>query len=201
MEKLFSDRFAFVCATHIDKNHIHNHFAICSAPCAMTGGKLYDDLSLLHKMQKISDEICRKNGLHVMDKKHRKSKTHKEWFEDKTAPTGSKKTQLRKLIDKTVFESDSFKDFIEKIQAAGVEISTGTSKKYGAVTKYKFPNEEHFHRGYSLGTFYTDDNIRLQIARRLKYKEEQAQNAREQEQLRSYHKEMNTYYGKEQDDI
>lgn len=37
MEKLFSDRFAFVCATHIDKNHIHNHFAICSAPRAMTG--------------------------------------------------------------------------------------------------------------------------------------------------------------------
>ena len=136
-----------------------------------------------------------------MDKKHRKSKTHKEWLEDKTAPTGSKKTQLRKLIDKTVFESYSFKNFIEKIQAAGVEISTGTSKKYGAVTKYKFPDEEHFHRGYSLGTFYTDDNIRLRIARRLKYKEEQAQNAREQEQFRSYQKEMNTYYGKEQDDI
>ena len=82
-----------------------------------------------------------------MDKKHRNSKTHKEWLEDKTSPTGAKITQLRKLIDKTVFESDSFKNFIEKIQAAGVEISTGTSKKYGAVTKYKFPDEEHFTEG------------------------------------------------------
>ena len=97
MEKLFSDRFAFVCATHIDKNHIHNHFAICSAPRAMTGWKLYDDLSLLHKMQKISDEICRKNSLHVMDKKRRKSKTYKEWLEDKTTPTGSKKHSFGNL--------------------------------------------------------------------------------------------------------
>lgn len=60
MEKLFSDRFAFVCATHIDKNHIHNHFAICSAPRAMTGRKLYDDLSLLHKMQKSTTKSAAK---------------------------------------------------------------------------------------------------------------------------------------------
>ena len=42
MKKTFDDRYAFLCSTHVDKNHIHNHFVMCSASRDMSGRKLDD---------------------------------------------------------------------------------------------------------------------------------------------------------------
>lgn len=92
-------------------------------------------------------------------------------------PSGSKKTQLRKLMDRIIMESLSFEDFLQRMKAENVIIEQGKSKKYGVVTKYRFPDEERFHRGYSLGSFYTDDNIKKRIARRLSYLESQKKKA------------------------
>lgn len=179
MKNNFDGKYSFVCATHIDKGHIHNHFIMCSAEKGMTGRKLVDDLSLLHKMQKISDELCREYGLSVIDRKHGKGKSYKEWLEDKESPSGSKKTQLRKLMDKTIADAGSFEDFLKKLEAQGIVIAQGNSKKYGTVTKYRFADEQRFHRGYSLGNFYTDENIKKRIKRRQDYLENQSRKATE----------------------
>lgn len=169
MKRTFDEKYAFVCSTHIDKGHIHNHFVMCAAERSMSGKKLDDNLSLLHKIQKINDEICRENGLSVIEKKRGKSKSYKEWLEEKENPDGSTKTKLRKLIDKTIMESSDFDDFINRLKAQGIEIDSGNSKKYGTVTKYKFPEEKRFHRGYSLGTFYSDQNLKKRIDRHIKF--------------------------------
>ena len=66
-------------------------------------------------------------------------------------------------------EATGFEDFLERLTSRGIEIDTGTSKKYGTVTKYKFPEEKNFHRGYSLGTFYSDMNIKKRIDRHIMY--------------------------------
>ena len=73
MNRCFDGKYAFVCSTHIDKGHIHNHFVMCAAERSMTGKKLNDNLALLHKIQKTNDEICRENGLSVIEKKREKS--------------------------------------------------------------------------------------------------------------------------------
>ena len=177
MEQTFGGKYSFVCATHVDKGHIHNHFVMCSAERGMTGKKLDDNLSLLHTIQKNNDRLCREYGLSVIEKKRGKGKNYKEWFEDKSNPSGSKKTQLRKLMDRIIMESLSFEDFLQRMEAENVIIEQGKSKKYGIVTKYRFPDEERFHRGYSLGSFYTDDNIKKRIARRLSYVESQKKKA------------------------
>lgn len=57
-------------------------------------------------------------------------------------------------------EAVSFEDYINRLKAQNIIIETGNSKKYGTVTKYRFSVEQRFHRGYSLGSFYTDDNIK-----------------------------------------
>jgi hypothetical protein len=165
MERTFEGKYAFVCSTHIDKGHIHNHFVMCASERAMTGRKLNDNLALLHQIQRNSDELCREYSLSTIERKQRKGKNYKEWIEDKNSPEGSNKTRLRKLIDKTIMEAKDFDDFIERLKSANIEIGNGNSKKYGTVTKYKFPEEKNFHRGYSLGKFYTDDNIQKRITR------------------------------------
>lgn len=177
MEQTFGGKYSFVCATHVDKGHIHNHFVMCSAERGMTGKKRNDNLSLLHTIQKNNDRLCREYGLSVIEKKRGKGKNYKEWFDDKSNPSGSKKTQLRKLMDRIIMESLSFDDFLQRMKTDNIIIEQGKSKKYGIVTKYRFPDEERFHRGYSLGSFYTDDNIKKRIARWLSYLESQEKKA------------------------
>lgn len=74
MEQTFGGKYSFVCATHIDKGHIHNHFVMCSAERGITGKKLDDNLSLLHTIQKNNDRLCREYGLSVIEKKRGKGK-------------------------------------------------------------------------------------------------------------------------------
>lgn len=76
-------------------------------------------------------------------------------------------------------KASSFGNFIELLETENIIIEQGNSRKYGIVTKYKFPDEDRFHRGYSLGTFYTDENIRKRISRRLSYLESQKERAKE----------------------
>lgn len=184
MEKTFSGKYSFICATHTDKGHIHNHFVMCAAERGMTGMRLDDNLSLLHTIQKNNDDLCREYGLSVIDKKRSKGKNYREWFEDKSNPSGSKKTQLRKLMDKTIMEAVSFDDFINRLKSQNIIIETGNSKKYGTVTKYRFSDEQRFHRGYSLGSFYTDDNIKKRISRRQDYLKTQKKRAEERKEKR-----------------
>lgn len=187
MKKTFDDRYAFVCSTHVDKNHIHNHFVMCSASRDMSGRKLDDNLSLLHSLRKNNDILCKEHGLSVIEKEKGKSQTYKEWLAEKENPTGSNKTKIRKIIDRTVMEANDFDHFLSLIKAQGIETDTGTSKKYGPVTKYKFPEEKHFHRGYSLGTFYGDESIKKRIERHIafmKSQEEKKQLRKEQAALR-----------------
>lgn len=53
-------------------------------------------------MQRTSDDLCREHGLSVIDKKKGRGKSYKEWLEDIENPKGSKKTQLRRLIDEQI---------------------------------------------------------------------------------------------------
>ena len=187
MKRTFDDKYAFVCSTHVDKGHIHNHFVMCAAARDMSGRKLDDNLSLLHKIRNTNDAICKEHGLSIIDKEKGKSKSYKEWLADKQNPTGSNKIKLRKLIDKTIIEATDFDDFLKKISNQGIELSSGTSKKYGTVTKYKFPDEKHFHRGYSLGTFYGDESIKKRIDRHiafLKSQEEKKEKRKEQARIK-----------------
>lgn len=80
MKKTFDDRYAFLCSTHVGKNHIHNHFVMCSASRDILGRKLDDNLSLLLSLRKNNDILCKEHGLSVIEKEKGKSQTYKEWL-------------------------------------------------------------------------------------------------------------------------
>ena len=178
IDKLLDGKYAFVCATHTDRGHLHNHIVVCAARRDMTGRKLNDNLTLLHDLQNINDSLCRENGLDVIVKKRGKGKSYKEWLEDQTNPVGSKKQQLRDLIDEQIRHSSDYDDFLERMKQAGAGISFGNSKKYGRVTKYRLPGageNDKWHRGYNLGPGYSDEIIAKRIENRVKFKKELAQ--------------------------
>lgn len=174
MEKMFGGSYTFLCATHVDRDHIHNHIVMCAAKRDMSGRKLNDNLALLHKLRQTSDDICRQHGLSVIDKKKGKGKDYKEWLTDLENPNASKKQQLRVLIDSKIKVANDFDDFIEKMKEAGAGIDFGNSKKYGRVTKYRLPDaseKDRWHRGYSLEQGYSDEIIKKRIANRIRNEE------------------------------
>lgn len=166
MDRLFDKKYSFVCATHTDHDHIHNHILICAAERTMTGKKINDNLSLLHKLRRTSDELCKENGLEVISVNGKSGKNYREWYEDINNPNGSKKTQLRNLIDTKIKTSIDFDDFIKQMKEAGAGIEYVNSAKYGRVIKYKLPNssnKDRWIRSYNLGPGYADKVIARRI--------------------------------------
>ena len=50
VDRLFGGKYAFVCGTHTDRGHLHNHIVVCAANMDMSGSKINDCLALLHKL-------------------------------------------------------------------------------------------------------------------------------------------------------
>ena len=68
IERCFPD-YKVVLATHKDREHIHNHFIICSANL-IDGKKFYENKSTLRMIRKVSDELCYRHNLSVIEKEN-----------------------------------------------------------------------------------------------------------------------------------
>lgn len=75
--------------------------------------------------------------------------------------------QLLRSIDECIMSADSFGDFLGKMQERGYEI------KRGKYISFRAEGQERFTHTKTLGFYYTEENIRFRIDRRLMYREEQ----------------------------
>lgn len=66
IERCFPD-YQVVLATHKDREHIHNHFIINSVNL-IDGKKFYENKSTLRLIRKVSDELCYRHNLSVIEK-------------------------------------------------------------------------------------------------------------------------------------
>jgi len=57
--------YQVVVSTHLDKNHIHNHFILNSVNL-ITGGKYHSHKTSLKKLRDESDKLCLKNDLSII---------------------------------------------------------------------------------------------------------------------------------------
>ena len=64
-KEMWGDRFEVVIATHLNKEHLHNHFVINSVSFA-DGKKYYDNTANYNKMKRISDRLCEEYNLSVI---------------------------------------------------------------------------------------------------------------------------------------
>ena len=56
---------AYVLATHIDKEHVHNHIIFCSTDY-ISNLRYYDNKSSYRNLRNISDRLCKEHGLSVI---------------------------------------------------------------------------------------------------------------------------------------
>ena len=156
-EKVFGKNHMVLCATHIDRCHVHNHFAV--APYDLDGKHWYANKEILRRCRKISDEIAIAHGLSVIEKP--KYRANHKYGEYKLRREGkSWKQNLCDEIDRLVVKESvkSIDDLIKELEAKGYGINRG---KYLAI-KVR-PNRKAI-RSFRLGDGYFLEHLEYRIA-------------------------------------
>lgn len=173
-EKMFP-KFEVVLATHTNTSHLHNHFII-NAVSFEDGKKYYDCDKTKQEIRSISDQLCEKYHLNVLEK-HRKFK--RNFAAERHEFTGLKKTDYRNTdmysdwkqehinqkemirndIDVSIRSSNDFSEFIENLELIGYEVKYENVKHIA----FKAPGTERYRRGIALGEEYTKENIMNRI--------------------------------------
>ncbi len=161
-KKEFAD-FEVLIATHIDKDHYHNHLIINSVSF-VDGRKYKGTRDSLTDLKKESDELCRKYGLSVIEKPFKKIR--ETTAEKKLRQRGIRpwKDDLRYYINMAVKNTNNL-----------VELKSYLRFHYGVDTKiqsgnlsFRHPGKQKFCRGKKLGTSWTREDIEKAFGEKLK---------------------------------
>ena len=151
--EMFGAGYEIVIGTHLNKEHLHNHIVVNSVSFA-SGKKLRFNKQSYRELQEISDQLCRKYGLSVIESKAH-GKSSKEWLNEKEGKT-TVRGRIRKDIDLAIKESFNYGTFIANLEKRGYLIKDSPSRTYTAL---KPPFGARFIRLNSLGEEYTKERI------------------------------------------
>ena len=155
-QRVTGGKCEFVIATHIDKEHIHNHIIFNSVDY-VNHRKYHSDKKDKYRIRDINDDICRANDLSVLPKYDGKRKQKYENIHKKQKNVWIQK--LQKAIDQAIQTSDTYEDFLLALEMEGYEINK-TRKKY---ISFRAPGQERFTRAKTIGDNYTEEAIRNRI--------------------------------------
>lgn len=120
---LWGDRFEVLVSTHVDKHHYHNHFVINSVSFR-DGKRYYDNKATYKRMREISDMLCEKYQLSVIEDKSHQSHHYAEWKAEKeNRPT--KRSLVVEDVEYAISMSTTKKQFLKTLKNMGYLIREG----------------------------------------------------------------------------
>ena len=154
-ERLWGDRFQVIVTTHLDHEHIHNHFCLNSVSF-VDGKKFRGGSKAYWIMRAKSDKICAEYGLSVI-KNPGKGKNYAEWkAEQESRPTV--RGQIRDELDEIIKCSYTYEQFWRILKQRGYGVKRDV--KYIAL---KPAYSQRYIRLKSLGANYSEESIRQRI--------------------------------------
>ncbi|MBW4841683.1 MAG: relaxase/mobilization nuclease domain-containing protein [Paenibacillaceae bacterium] len=158
-QELWGERFEVVLSTHLDKEHLHNHFVLNSVSF-IDGKRYYDNKASYALLRRTSDRLCREHALSVIEHPEPgKAKHYGEWKADQEGKA-TWRGIIRTDVDQAIAASMTWTQFIAALQKQGYEVKT--TVKYVAVRP---SGKERFVRLRSLGDDYTEDALKQHILR------------------------------------
>ena len=162
-EKILEGKYEYVLATHIDKDHIHNHIIFNSID--VKEGKIYHSYyGSYMNIRNQSDKLCKEHNLSVIDQetekeineiKRKKFVSWHDWNEDKKGK--SYKSRLQFDMDRVIQKAINWEHFLKIMEQYGYEI------KFGKHIAFKQKNQQRFTRAKTIGTNYTEEKIKERI--------------------------------------
>ncbi|HFR3798037.1 TPA: SAG1250 family conjugative relaxase [Streptococcus suis] len=158
IKELTGGSFRFIVATHVDKDHIHNHILI-NAVDKQSDKKLKWDYAQERNLRLISDRIAKEAGAKIISPNrysHEKFETYRRT---------NNKFELKQRLYFLMGNSRSFEDFLDKAPALNVEMDFSRKHARFLMTDR---NMKQVIRGDQLNKRqpYTEDYFREQFAKR-----------------------------------
>lgn len=153
-DEVLKGKYEYVISTHVDQNHIHNHI-IFNATSFADHHKYVSNKRSYHKICRISNRICQENCLVTSMPTGEKGKSYKENMEHRRG--NSWKSKLRATVDKEIWSSVNYEEFLQKMKLAGYEIRQGKNLAFRAPEQINFTNMK------TLGNYYSEENILLRL--------------------------------------
>ena len=164
-------KYAFIVATHTDREHIHNHIIYNSTALDSTR-KFRDFLLSGLAVQRLSDLICLEHQLSVIEIKPYRERQKRTLY----PPRESNRDKLCAVIDNILLNEKptDFEAFLQNLEQQGYEI------KRGKYTSVKGARQKRFIRFKTLGAGYSEEEIKAVLAGRAKHHPHQKQPPKEQ---------------------
>lgn len=150
-DEILKGEYAYVMTTHVDKDHIHNHFVWCAVNIK-THKRYQSNKKSYRKIQKVSDKLCEQYGLSVIKKES--CLGSKNYYEYKQFQKGnSYKNNLKNAIDECIKKAKDYDEFLLLMESLGYEI------KRGKHISFRHHTQQRFTRAKTIGIYYTEDKI------------------------------------------
>lgn len=158
-KQMWGDRFQVIVSTHLDKDHLHNHF--CFNSVSFLDGKKYNySKSELQRLRDTSDLICKEYGLSVIETSNKSKAPSRTLYlaEKNNEPT--KYNLMRTAIDEAIAISPVPKEFVRIMRKKGYIVDINPQRKYATIRSV---NDSRNTRLKTLGEKYDWHNIVEQI--------------------------------------
>ena len=158
-------KYAFIVATHTDREHIHNHIIYNSTALDSTR-KFRDFLLSGLAVQRLSDLICLEHQLSVIEIKPYRERQKRTLY----PPKESNRDRLCGVIDTVLAEKPKdYEDFLQGLEQQGYEV------KRGKYTSVKGARQKRFIRFRTLGAGYSEEELKAVIAGKTEHRPRQTQ--------------------------
>ena len=153
-KELWGDKFQVIVATHLNTDHVHNHFVINSV--SFVDGKRFHTTNYSWlDMVKVSDRLCKEHGLSVIEEPKGKRVPYNLYMREKKGDP-VRYNVARDAIDYAVKRSLNMEEFKAELRTLGYSFQFDHNRKYWTVT---VPGWEKPIRTHRLGSEYTRDRI------------------------------------------
>ena len=157
-KEMWGDRFQVVIATHLNTDHVHNHFVINSVSF-LDGKKYHDSKAAYRRMREVSDRLCREHGLSVIE--HPEGKGGSYYLNQlERAGMPTRYNVARQAIDEAISRSVNMEEFRHELKMMGYRYQFSPSRRYWTITPAGLDRPIRLYR---LGAEYTEERIQQRI--------------------------------------
>ncbi|MCI9245984.1 MAG: relaxase/mobilization nuclease domain-containing protein [Clostridia bacterium] len=157
--ELWGDRFEVVVTTHINTNHIHNHFCLNSVSYK-DGKKYYNNRHTYAVMRETSDRLCEEYKLSVIQEKPcgKHNIDYTKYYKEQVNKSNHH-TIAKEDIDYAIGQAYSYKDFLSILNKMDYTVEN----RYGKLSVRKEPYKKNIRIERAFGDDYKIENIEKRI--------------------------------------
>lgn len=154
--EMWGENFPVLVTTHLNTQHIHNHYAICAT--GFDGMRFHADGVNYRRMRELSDRLCQEYGLSVIKKPQRGKTRHIGEIKAEQESRPTVRGIIRKDMDAAVMHSFTYPQFSSTFQALGY-----TLEWRGKYLRIRPDKSSKFFRMDKLGEGYTYEDVRRRV--------------------------------------